>query len=65
MLYPECYRRAVEEVRSAFSRDHLITFSEAKAQLPYIEACIHESLRLAGVATPVKVCTGSLSADTQ
>ncbi|KAJ1957815.1 hypothetical protein GGI12_004914 [Dipsacomyces acuminosporus] len=45
MLYPHHYKRAVEEVRSAFAKDHLITYSEAKAKLPFIEACIYESLR--------------------
>ncbi|KAJ1957710.1 hypothetical protein GGI12_004947 [Dipsacomyces acuminosporus] len=45
MLYPECYKRAVEEVRSAFDRSHVITFNEAKAKPPYLEACIYESLR--------------------
>ncbi|KAJ1961578.1 hypothetical protein GGI12_003173 [Dipsacomyces acuminosporus] len=46
LLYPECYKRAVDEVRSAFDKDHLIAYSEAKVQLPYLEACIHESMRL-------------------
>ncbi|KAJ1964056.1 hypothetical protein GGI12_001669 [Dipsacomyces acuminosporus] len=50
MLYPDCYRRAVEEVRSAFEKDHVITYSEAKARLPYVEACIYEALRLIPVA---------------
>ncbi|KAJ1963504.1 hypothetical protein GGI12_002013 [Dipsacomyces acuminosporus] len=45
MLYPLCFKRAVEEVRSAFDKDHLITFAEAKTKLPYLEACIYESLR--------------------
>ncbi|KAI8318830.1 cytochrome P450 [Martensiomyces pterosporus] len=45
MLHPEYYKRAVSEVRSAFAADHLISFHEAKSQLPFIEACIYESLR--------------------
>ncbi|KAJ1962972.1 hypothetical protein GGI12_002322 [Dipsacomyces acuminosporus] len=55
MLYPECYKRAMEEVRSVFDKDHVITFSEAKERLPYLESCIYESLRLcpaAGALTP-------------
>ncbi|KAJ1956247.1 hypothetical protein GGI12_005355 [Dipsacomyces acuminosporus] len=49
MLYPQCYKRAVDEIRSAFGRDHVITYNEAKAQLPYLEACINESLRVGPV----------------
>ncbi|KAI8323445.1 cytochrome P450 [Martensiomyces pterosporus] len=48
-LYPEHYRRATEEVRSKFPPDHLVTHKEARAELPFIEACIYESLRLAPV----------------
>ncbi|KAI8323833.1 cytochrome P450 [Martensiomyces pterosporus] len=48
-LYPEHYRRATEEARSRFGAGHLITFSEAKARLPFVEACIYESMRLAPV----------------
>ncbi|KAI8322149.1 cytochrome P450 [Martensiomyces pterosporus] len=46
-LYPEHYKHAAKEVRSAFGKDHLITYSEARSQLPFVEACIYESLRLA------------------
>ncbi|KAJ1956949.1 hypothetical protein GGI12_005169 [Dipsacomyces acuminosporus] len=46
MLYPECYRRAVDEVRSAFDKDHLVVFKDAKVHLPYLEACFYESQRL-------------------
>ncbi|KAJ2459055.1 hypothetical protein GGI02_005927, partial [Coemansia sp. RSA 2322] len=47
MLYPECHQKAVDEVRGAFpSRAHTVTFAEAKTQLPYLEACILESMRL-------------------
>ncbi|KAJ1948529.1 hypothetical protein FBU59_001550 [Linderina macrospora] len=49
MLYPECYRKATEEVRSAFTSDHLIGYSEGRSQLPYVEACIYESLRIRAV----------------
>ncbi|KAJ1956979.1 hypothetical protein GGI12_005160 [Dipsacomyces acuminosporus] len=50
MLYPACFKRAVDEVRSAFDKDHVITYDEARAQLPYFEACIYESMRLCPVA---------------
>ncbi|KAJ2805065.1 hypothetical protein H4R20_002243 [Coemansia guatemalensis] len=49
MLHPQIYQKAVDEVRSRFPRHHLITYAEGKAQLPYIEACIYESLRIRGV----------------
>ncbi|KAI8322153.1 cytochrome P450 [Martensiomyces pterosporus] len=49
-LYPEHYRRAVEEVRSAFGKDHVITYSEGRRTLPFVEACIYESMRVAPVA---------------
>ncbi|KAI8322151.1 cytochrome P450 [Martensiomyces pterosporus] len=49
MLYPQHYRRAVEEARSLFDKDHLISFNEARSQLPFVEACIYESMRLAPV----------------
>ncbi|KAJ1963898.1 hypothetical protein GGI12_001773 [Dipsacomyces acuminosporus] len=45
MLHPACFKKAVEEVRSAFDKDHVITYDEARAQLPYLEACIYESMR--------------------
>ncbi|KAJ2850910.1 hypothetical protein IWW36_001536 [Coemansia brasiliensis] len=46
LLCPHIYRKAAEEVRNAFSHTHLITFDEAKAQLPYVEACIYEAARI-------------------
>ncbi|KAJ2077271.1 hypothetical protein H4R24_005230 [Coemansia sp. RSA 988] len=45
-LYPKHYRRAVTEVRSIFKSDHVVTYKECRAHLPFIEACIYESLRL-------------------
>ncbi|KAJ2077533.1 hypothetical protein H4R24_005072 [Coemansia sp. RSA 988] len=49
MLYPQICQKAVNEVRSRFPRYHLITYAEGKTQLPYIEACIYESLRIRAV----------------
>ncbi|KAJ1664658.1 hypothetical protein IW140_005817 [Coemansia sp. RSA 1813] len=50
LLYPDVYKRAVQEVRSKFSREHTITYTEGKAQLPYIDACIFESMRIRSVS---------------
>lgn len=50
MLYPDYYKRVVDEVRSAFSQDHIITFSEGKSQLPFLDAFIYEALRVRAVA---------------
>ncbi|KAI8322152.1 cytochrome P450 [Martensiomyces pterosporus] len=49
MLYPIHYKRAVEEVRSVFDREHTITYAEAKSKLPFVEACLYESMRVAPV----------------
>ncbi|KAJ1643649.1 hypothetical protein LPJ64_004601 [Coemansia asiatica] len=50
MLYPNTYKKAVSEVRSKFRRNHTISYAEAKANLPYIEACIYESMRIQPVS---------------
>ncbi|KAJ2683851.1 hypothetical protein H4R19_006950, partial [Coemansia spiralis] len=49
MLYPAHYRRAVAEVRERFGADHIITHSDCRAHLPFVEACLLESLRLSPV----------------
>ncbi|ORX73031.1 cytochrome P450 [Linderina pennispora] len=46
MLYPQHYQRAVDEVRTKFAADYLIGYSEGRLGLPFIEACIYESMRL-------------------
>ncbi|KAJ1897225.1 hypothetical protein LPJ66_003510 [Kickxella alabastrina] len=51
LMHPQYYSRVVGEVRAAFDRDHIINYSEAKTSLPFLEACIYETLRLAPVAT--------------
>ncbi|KAJ1662042.1 hypothetical protein IW140_006159 [Coemansia sp. RSA 1813] len=50
-LYPECYRRAVSEIRTAFSSksSEILSYNQVKSTLPYLEACILESLRLVPV----------------
>ncbi|KAI9482047.1 cytochrome P450 4F12 [Coemansia mojavensis] len=45
MLYPHHYQRAKDEVQGKVT----ITYSDCRAHLPFIEACIFESLRLAPV----------------
>ncbi|KAJ2603218.1 hypothetical protein EV177_006721, partial [Coemansia sp. RSA 1804] len=42
----EYLKKAVGEIRSQFSCDHVITYKECREQLPFLEACIFESLRL-------------------
>ncbi|KAJ2904171.1 hypothetical protein GGI21_004330 [Coemansia aciculifera] len=46
MLYPETYQLATSEVRSNFPRNHTITFADATGQLPYVEACVYEAIRI-------------------
>ncbi|KAJ2688847.1 hypothetical protein IWW39_001896 [Coemansia spiralis] len=50
LLHPDVLHRATEEVRQAFPRHHLITYAEGKAHLPYLEACIFESMRIRPVS---------------
>ncbi|KAJ2769457.1 hypothetical protein GGI18_005395 [Coemansia linderi] len=46
MLYPEAYAKATREVRRECPHSNTIHYAEAKAKLPYIEACIYESMRI-------------------
>ncbi|KAJ2389022.1 hypothetical protein GGI23_005925 [Coemansia sp. RSA 2559] len=50
LLYPDAYKRAVREVRGKFARNHTVNYAEGKAELPYIDACIHESMRIRAVS---------------
>ncbi|KAI8325718.1 cytochrome P450 [Martensiomyces pterosporus] len=50
MLHPVLRQRAVDEIRSQFGPEQTITYAEAKACLPFTEACIYESLRLRPVS---------------
>ncbi|KAL8694627.1 MAG: hypothetical protein Q9218_000722 [Villophora microphyllina] len=43
---PACLLKAVDEVRNAFAHTSDITFASVAAQLPYLDACLDESLRL-------------------
>ncbi|KAI8318140.1 cytochrome P450 [Martensiomyces pterosporus] len=51
MLHPQHYKRSVDEVRSNFDKDHLITFDEVKERLPFLEACVYESMRTRPVSS--------------
>ncbi|KAJ2637609.1 hypothetical protein GGF40_002240 [Coemansia sp. RSA 1286] len=50
LLNPITYHKAVLQARSAFSHSHTITYRECKAHLPYIEACIYESMRIHAIS---------------
>ncbi|KAJ2777711.1 hypothetical protein GGI15_004417 [Coemansia interrupta] len=52
MLHPRVYAKAVTEVRSLYpsALEHTISYAEAKANLPYLEACIYESMRIQAVS---------------
>ncbi|KIW04541.1 uncharacterized protein PV09_04295 [Verruconis gallopava] len=43
---PEMMRRAQDEVRSAFNSESEITFQTASARLPYMLACLDETMRM-------------------
>ena len=47
MIYPKVYERLINDIRTTFpDKSKPILFSEAKSQLPYLEAVINESTRL-------------------
>ncbi|KAJ1916687.1 hypothetical protein H4219_003646 [Mycoemilia scoparia] len=47
MIYPEVYKKVVQEVREAFPNPKSsIKYSEARSKLPYLEAVLYESMRL-------------------
>jgi cytochrome P450 len=48
--HPEALRRATEEVRSVLGPDRVPTRHEQLEQLPFLEACAHETMRLKPVA---------------
>ncbi|KAJ2161188.1 hypothetical protein GGF46_001700 [Coemansia sp. RSA 552] len=51
LLHPDIHERAVKSARGKFAHSHVITYAEAKAQLPLIEAIIYESLRIQAVSS--------------
>ncbi|KAJ2850533.1 hypothetical protein J3B02_003660, partial [Coemansia erecta] len=51
LLYPEHLQKVQTELRHKFppEKDQLLTFSQLRNQVPYLEACIYESMRLVTV----------------
>lgn len=43
---PSCLARAIDEVRQAFVLESDITFATVAARLPYLNACLEETLRM-------------------
>lgn len=43
---PHALKKVTEEVRQAFKSDEEITFDDARANLPYMMACLQEGLRI-------------------
>ncbi|KAJ1825573.1 hypothetical protein LPJ56_002605 [Coemansia sp. RSA 2599] len=56
LMHPQYLSKVTAEVRGQFAADHLVTFSEAKAKLPFLEACVYESMRLIPVSTNLPRC---------
>ncbi|KAJ2784259.1 hypothetical protein H4R18_001247 [Coemansia javaensis] len=56
LLHPPLLARAVREVRAAFAAGHVIAFEEARARLPFLEACVYESMRLRPVSGNLPRC---------
>ncbi|ORX71771.1 cytochrome P450 [Linderina pennispora] len=50
LLNPVSMKRVVDEVRTKFAKDHVVTYSEGRTSLPYLEACLYESMRLRPVS---------------
>lgn len=53
--HPQALARARDEVRAVLGADPLPARYEQLAELPYVEACAHETMRLKPVA-PINVC---------
>ncbi|KAI9504429.1 putative cytochrome P450 monooxygenase [Coemansia spiralis] len=56
LMHPQHLERATKEVRAVFARDHTITYEEAQESLPFLEACMFESLRLRPVTSNLPRC---------
>lgn len=50
-LYPDALARATREVRSQFAPSHLITHSESRDHLPFLESFIYEVFRYAPITS--------------
>jgi hypothetical protein len=58
---PECYKLLVEEIRNAF-KEYQDIAPEALISLPYLHACLEESLRLFNINSTglPRVCPGAM-----
>ncbi|KAJ2522529.1 hypothetical protein H4217_000688 [Coemansia sp. RSA 1939] len=56
LMHPQHLRKATNEARSVFERSHVITYTEALKSLPFLEACMYESMRLLPVSTNLPRC---------
>ncbi|KAJ2689230.1 hypothetical protein GGH99_002868 [Coemansia sp. RSA 1285] len=56
LMHPQYLKQATEEARSVFERSHVITYTEALKSLPFLEACMYESMRLLPVSTNLPRC---------
>ncbi|KAJ1667516.1 hypothetical protein IW140_002096 [Coemansia sp. RSA 1813] len=56
LMHPEHLARVTREVRATFHRNHTITYVEAQKSLPFLEACMYESMRLMPVSSNLPRC---------
>ncbi|KAJ1894090.1 hypothetical protein LPJ81_005231 [Coemansia sp. IMI 209127] len=56
LMHPEYLDRATREVRTSFQRTHTIAYVEAQRKLPFLEACMYESMRLMPVSSNLPRC---------
>lgn len=50
-LYPKFLNRAVDEVRGQFEPGHLVGFDDCNKKLPFLTACIYETLRYSPITS--------------
>lgn len=50
-LYPKVLQMAAEEVRAQFSSEHVISYSDCRNNLPYLESFIYETFRYAPITS--------------
>jgi helvolic acid biosynthesis cytochrome P450 monooxygenase len=50
-IYPDALVRATEEVRGQFAQDHLVTYSDSRDHLPFLESFIYEVFRYAPITS--------------
>ncbi|KAI0391962.1 cytochrome P450 [Xylariaceae sp. FL0594] len=50
-LYPDALARATEEVRGRFAPDHVVTYSDSRDHLPFLESFVFEVFRYAPITS--------------